>query len=823
MMIEDNLHRVERDYIKLTSHEEKMKERQAYIENLKAEFKQKESDWREELASKLKSQEEIKLKELELAEIGHKMIVTQLENQITQLNNEKKKLENELNALKESSQNLLVKAQELESQNRRNLDSLDEAKERESELRKMYENESANRKELEKELRMANNDMREIKDVLNQTKLGLSERISEMKVLAEENKNLREELEGRDHRVRGLLKEIEDFKAERTTTELHRAELVRSLKDQNESLRRDNRELNQQLLDTIKTESERYEREASEHFATKSELKNLESKLQEKRQELTNAEAQIEKIKANLLKTEFSCTELKQQLHKVTAESQSLSQEKSDLIKRYEEQRARVKEFKQQLQTLIIGRFKGLKRELSDLRDNYKAPAEELQNELSFKIESLHAMLKDQVLRKELQMHEVLDVEKVKLNESYNEKLSTIKANFENEQNSLVELLQQKLNAKEGEVFELRNENIKLKHKADINEQEAEKLSEKVTELEEKTLSLTGQLDLVVKEREAIRTKLSQVEAHYEEEIEDMSHQLKQIKAESSKQQSDMQKTYESEVKSLKENIESLKDQLMKTISKYEEDAKAAGAAYKEELALLKAKHDEKVAKLTKELQEVEASDRERYQKVKQLQETIVQLEKEKNTIRMNYDIKLDEYETKLEELKFKIQVEGENALQLKYEKAGETESLNGLIRSLQEELAQRNERINALVHERNRATDTIRELERELDRRVIENERQKKEITERQFYQAKEIESLHHLLSKSLRGSVSAKANEGGHTERGEYEQLSRSQQGLKKTEKFAEGKRSSNRSPLREYRTNQSLEEREELEQGKTRKPWH
>lgn len=758
-MPESRVHFSEREYIKITIHEERLREKQTLIDKLKTEIKLREVELREEMASKLKQQEEKMRKELDLSGMDAKMIITQLENQIASLNLERRQFENELNIARENNQNLQLRIQDLDCQYKKLLESLEDWESKGKELNRLYEEESSHRKEIESELRAAHLDLHEMREAFNETKSGLSERMEDIRSLSDQNESLREEMTKEKNRIALLQKELEEMRAERSLAEETRFDLINSLKEQNEALRRDNRELNQIMLDALKSEKERYEREVKEHFKTKSELKEAENRLQGTKQSDSTAEAHIVMLESKLVSEEIERENLKQKLHLVEIEKQRLVKELQDIKKRFNEQSARFRDFKTEVQLLILGRFKIMRRELSDLKESTQTAIQECEEEFYNKFGSVVSFIKDHVLRKELQMSELLELERTKLNESYHDKISSIKDSFEHEQNHLAELLQKKLEAKEKEVLGLRNDILSLNLQNQRYDEDIEKLEQKVHDLETEC-----------------RKKTQLIEQH------------------------------DAEVRELKSRIESLQGRHERMVSRHEEQLRVSESAHKDEILKVRADYEGKVGKLDDDF---EAMDKGKAEKIKQLQETISQLQKENNTIRVSYQTQLDRYETQLDELSFKMKLGGESSRSQQ-----ENEALNSQIKKLQEELAVRNERINALVNERNKAHDKIKELERRVDE------------SDKFGLMLSNVENSSQNISRSFKNSgigIDLKTNE---SEFSEYDsQLSRSVQGLKKIEKYLESRRSpskrgSVRSPLKEFKFNEHFEDQEEKNKAKPRR---
>ena len=139
-------------------------------------------------------------------------------------------------------------------------------------------------------------------------------------------------------------------------------------------------------------------------------------------------------------------------------------------------------------------------------------------------------------------------------------------------------------------------------------------------------------------------------------------------------------------------------------------------------------------------------------EELERLENTSQNLDRQNREMTNAYENRIEEMESNLEEVNTMTKRELYKAEEFKIERKNEIKRYRKVIQDLEEELRQRGEKNSALLEEKNRIIDLIRDLQRELASKNDEMEKYKQEVSIKSAHQTREVEQLHTLLTKSYK-----------------------------------------------------------------------
>lgn len=834
-LLEEKMYQIEQEYIQVSTHESRIQEKQNLIEKLKNELSLSESESRENLNHKLKAQEDRFRKEIEMLELNYKHKEDTYEKETSGLSLEVKRLESELNHEAKNNESLVIKNKELEV---RCKEMVEDWSAKSMQLRQLYDEEMTKRKEAEGKLALNNQTTQEIKVAFQDLKQGYLNQSQEIKKVNEENENLRAELNAEAKRNRGFVRELEDLRNQNSASDNHNADIIQSLREQVDELKHDNKQLNDKIVSILQSHSDKFEKEVGGHYETKNLLKIAENNAQQKNNEIKNYQQQVERLRNSEGQTNSVIENLKSQILHLENENLSLNKEKQELNKKFDLKRQQTHEFKNQIRVFVVSRLKGIRRDLEDLRNHCDTMLGDLLKEVVFKTEKLSATAGELLWKQKISQSDELDYLKSKLHSEYNLKLQGMKSEFDEDQKEIIEVLEKKFFSKEKELEDQKVEREIIQRKLETSEREIERCAEKNYKLDSELTHALGTSEKLKKELHHFELKAEQTKNKHNNEIQRITNEMQKTHDENEERRKELQLKHMSEIRELNNVLENANKKIERITAKYEEQLKDKESLSSQEINELQHTYTERISRLSENINELQKNESERVNRIKALQEKITELEKERSAreleyqqfqseLHAQYQARIEDLEYRIEEHKLSFHLESDNIQRARKEKTREIEGLQLQVRRMQDDIALRNERTNALALDKTRLEDKVRELQRQLDLRSSEVERNRKELLDRQRNQKKEIEQLHGLLSKSYQSDGLAKESKRIMIENEAPESdLNKSIQGLKKLDKYLENNRSPNRStfsktPISYAKMNESSDTNDEITSFRKRNP--
>lgn len=837
-LFEEKMYQLEQEYVKLSVHEAKIKEKQDLIDRLKSELVTRQNEAREETQSKLKTLEERLKREAEVSEANFKNTLSNLESKISALSLENKRLESELEYETENGKTLAATVADLDSQRKQLYAAVEEWGAKSMQLRKIYEDEVNARKQAEADVQMLQQNMQEIRAAFDDMKQSHYTQGEDLKNLSKENETLRSDLLNETKRNKALTRELEDQKHENKNAEAHNSEIIKELKDQVSELKRDNKQLNDRIIGLIESTNQKFEKETISHFESKNALKVAENTIQQKDNEIRAYQTQIEKQRIALEIAEDTNNQLKEEVASRDNELQNLSKTRHNLVKENEGLKQKSRDFRNQVKVFVQQRLKGFKRDLLDLKQHYETAIGDLAKETAFKLENLANVARELLWKANATQTEELGYLRSRLTSEYNLKIQEVKEELDKSHKETVEALQRKAFNRDKEFEDFKVEFEILKKKNSGMEKELERVVDRNYKLEEELAQFRADNAHLTRDKEYLEQKLQQTKATYGSELQDLNKELTKIREENAQQKRELQYKQDTEIKELQNELDAADRKLERTVAKYEEQFKTLQASYDQELAEIKKLSTEKIESLTEIIQGLEDGSQQLLKRNREFQEKITELEKdraarEQRTLELqaDYENRIEELRYHIEEQKLSADMESDNLQRLKREKAREIEGLQAQIKRLNDDITARNERVNNLQQDKLKLEDKVRDLQRQMDLKASESDKYKRELFEKQKTQTKEIEQLHTLLSKSYSNVALSKENRRREETQEDLRELpesdlTKSVKSLKKLDKYLEGSKSPKKSgitktPISYGKVSQASELHEESSSLRTKKP--
>lgn len=817
-LLEEKMRQIEQEYISVSLHETKIQEKQNIIDSLKSELNSRQNEVRDELHQKMKSLEDRLKREAEIAEVNARNTIANLENKISASSSENARLTAELGREVEKNKTYVNAIREYETQRKKLSDTIEEMTSNNNQLKRNYEEEVNNVKQLENDNQTLKKSIQAIRSAVEALKQEKDNQSEILEAVNKETEALKAEINAETKRSRALAREIEELKNESKNAETHSNGVIKELKEQVAELNRDNKQLNERIIAVMQTANEKFEKEAKAHYDAKNSLQLAENTLLQKDNEIKSLLTQLENQKLALEHAEYTLGNLREDMRIREREIKDLLQEKQDLLQKSEQLKIRACNLKNQVKALVQTGLKAVRRDLEEVRKYSKTSISELVKETLFKVEHLAATSREIIWKQQAKFVDEINNLKAKLVSDCDLKLQEQGEEFERARKKAVDTLEKRLFSLERE-----HETLKIDYEATSKrladaEQELERSTNDVYRLERELSEASTNNTHLLREKEASDLKYEQAKHRHNSELQQLNREFERLKEESAQSRKELEAKQDAEIKELQDALEHATKKHERAIFKYEEQLKSLEAVHEKEIIASHKELTEKINNLTETNQSLEVVIQELIQKLKALQDNVDELEQnltakeqQSQELQADYEARIEELRYQLEEQKLHAGLEADNLQRMKREKAREIEGLQQQVKRLQEEVTQKAEKVNSLQQEKTRLEDNVRDLQRQLELRVSEADKQKRELFERQRSQAKEIEQLQGLLSKSYMsaGGPRELRLKDENEERIPEMELSKSVKGLKTLDKYLEASRSPKKFEVRSPGTFGKIEE--------------
>ena len=754
---EEKIMELERDSVKLEHHEKITDEKNLIIQKLRDENARREIDYRQDITNKLRTLEERLVEEHNARErsirgilnfyyvdLSHLVTISGHEQQMREMNETKTSLEHELKMISEERKALNEYIEQLENQKRQLHESVEEWAAKTRKLKVSCDEEQSHSSGLERELRVQQEKLKDLNENLETVVSQLDAKEKELQDLNKETFNLGSTLKEGGKERKKLERDINALNIDLQETQ----EKLRMQHNENDALKEQNKGLMDRVNEVIKTEGEKLQKEADEHFETKNKLLTVENRLEEVRAALEENEDQLQQMNEYLEQQNQQNKNLSRNLEETRERLEEASKLKLAGERRIDQILIRTASFRR----VTVNQLDLLR---SQLRELISFNASQINSLVRVHEEKFFELLTEVKLvlgRKDKQYQNSIDTLKNELSDQFFRDSEKLKAKYYKDCLQLQEEYENKYEEKERELKFVNERNYKLSEKVNDLERETERRDIKQTQLEGDFLSIQ-------KEKGDLNIRFEQVKQSFVKEIEKLNESLNLANENALSEKRALEEGFTNEVSSLKNEIGKLSESYSETLRKHDEQV--AELTLEQELKVKAARDDllETRKQLEKTMIESNGVEERLNDKVVKLESKVSKLknrtkdlEVENKSAKDFYESRLYLFEEKLSEVNKAVEEENQAVTVLTVEKANEISDCVKVIRMLEEDVKSKTLKISALFKERDSFEKHIREIESELDLKNDQINMQKQSFLDRTLQQTKEIEQLHYILSKSYR-----------------------------------------------------------------------
>ena len=653
----------------------------------------------------------------------------------------------------------MANLQDNEIQKKKLFENMEELTLKNKKIKGLLEQEENQRINIEKEMQNLKAKTADLTKLFEETKNELQDKNTQIKTLSKEIENYDISLATETKKVKALQRDIEDSKNELNATDGQKNEIIGSLKDNIENLKREHKILQEKLSDMIKTEKDRYDNESNMHLETRSKLKHLESKLQNQQLDNENNEQQIDKLKRNIIDLETLNGENRLKIVKLENLVNMFQKDKNELLKKIEEGTIRNQQAMLNIETSIKGRLNDYKKELIELKEYSKNLLFSSTKEFTFKISNVMNISREIFRGKEIEFEKERNTIRYQLENDFNRRVDQMKEQYNNMQKDLISEYDQKFYDKEKRI-ELLQENFeKNTNKLNSVEREIDRNNLKLAQSEEDNAKSKIQISLLNQEKETMNGRFEALKLRYNQDINEVNKESYRFKEGSLIEKKEQEFKIKQEIEKVLQVVELLKERNLRNLQKFEGDIQKLNEFNIDEIQSIKQYYENKINLLNDQLYNYEKLERDFLAKISNLQDKLAKferhtkdLEKEKFDMRQAYEKKLENFDVQMEQVNYNMHFEAERSKKFKSDRQEEIEKFNNHISTLEGELKHRNERILVLINDKTRLEKQIKELQGIIEAKSTLLDKQRQDIIDKTSIQTKEIEQLHHLLSKSYK-----------------------------------------------------------------------
>jgi len=743
LMIEEKIAALERDYIKINRHEEILNEQ---LNNMKhrqsLETREISEKYEIDMRRSLKQLEE--KKENEMDEVVGKLRsdVKHYESTLEDAREYHNELEEKLRKEKDVNAKLSVEVGEIENSKRLLVQHLDEASQNIGRLKSICEEEVKKRKTLEEELSAFEQRSNELAADIQEKETQIDGLKKDMHILTETIDSKDDDLARQEQKQRGLLKEIEEQNSAIDSLEKEKTELSRQLNETAANLSRETQSFHNQSVEIRHKESQKLEREVSEHMETRNRLMQAEGKINYLNAELTDLQKRASDQKTATGNCESEIRELKSTIYQKDTQYTILENDNTELKRRIERLKRRVIDERAKAVQILGHKLTTLRAEVKTIKANASIDIERARKDASGLLQELLIKHQDVLVNVErgfnLQVREMRE----EWSQEWEDKLRHNETVYKSEAHDITSRYEDEINSKGSKLDEMTQEYSKLRRdyedtldKVAEGDKSRRILEQEKSELQNRIVQLSQEINKLQIENERLKGEWKRDVAKARG---DSDHLLEMVRKE-------LTTRHKSQLGTINSYVDELKAQSAEDLAKMEKEIATLEANHREEMSNLLSVCENDVRKL--EVTVTDEADRN-----EDLRSQLRKLEEERKRLQESYLHQIANLEKKQEELNDATRGDQEKYLQYKMEKNAEIENLSRQLRELSRELALKNDVVDELTKEKDILRQRFRESQLQVEVKNSHMDMQQREIHKTRNVKDKEIEELQSLLIKSYR-----------------------------------------------------------------------